>query len=193
LYRIIYLLKIKITIIMTKNIKITLVVILVIATLGLFFPRGKTAVQTVVERVGGASGTTHTNLETFESGLGVGGTYATSTSGAQMPLLSTAIENVSTIVATLNVLDTTLTFPASSTIQFMRGSGDTRVYWVKNATTTAAMDITFAAGTGMNLKNATSTKILIGDTDGGNAARVTLIRQADSDIDMYVDLFVEEQ
>jgi len=173
-----------------KNSKtfVALVVILLIATVGMFLSKDKP----VVERIVGASGTTHTNLEEFISGISVGGEYATSTSGSAMPLLSTAIENVSTIRATLNVQDATLTFPASSTIQFMRGAGETRVYWVKNATTTAAMDITFAAGTGMNFKNATTTKILIGDTDGGNAGRVTLIRQADSDIDMYLELFVDE-
>jgi hypothetical protein len=177
---------------MTKNIKITMVVILVIATLGLFFPKGNTVVQQVSDKLGASSGQTHSFLESFDSGINVGGNYATSTSGAQMPLVAGAIENVSTITATLNVVDTTLTFPASSTISFMRNVGDTRVYWVKNATTTAAMDITFAAGTGLNLKNATTTKIIIGDTDGGNAGRVTLIRQADSDIDMYVELFVDE-
>lgn len=171
---------------------VALVVILLIAIGSYFFPANKTVVERVVEQLGASSGTSHSFLESFESGLSVGGEYATSTSGAQMPLVAGAIENVSTIRATLNVVDTTLTFPASSTIGFMRNSGDTRVYWVKNATTTAAMDITFAAGTGMNFKNATTTKILIGDTDGGNAARVTLIRQADSDIDMYLELFVDE-
>lgn len=41
---------------MTKNIKITLVVILVIATLGLFFPREKSTVERVIEKVGAIVG-----------------------------------------------------------------------------------------------------------------------------------------
>lgn len=101
------------------------------------------------------------------------------------------IENATLIDYTLNLADGTLTLPASSTISYMRNAGDSKVFYVRNATTTATMDITFAAGTGINMKRASSTSTLRGDADGGNTARITLIRQADSDIDALVDLFVD--
>lgn len=181
------------------TVALVVVVAIIVTWVGVTYP--KTPVEVSVDQVvnevktklGALSGPDIYFPVSLNSGVVTGGEYATSTSGAQMPLLAPSIENISTIRATLNVQDATLTFPASSTIGFMRNPGDTRVYWVKNATTTAAMDITFAAGTGVNFKNATTTKILIGDTDGGNAARVTLIRQADTDIDMYLELFVDEQ
>lgn len=136
-------------------------------------------------------GQTESFSKEFQQGMFVGGRVASSTTSTTGTLLASAIENATVIDYTLNVADVTLTLPATSTIGFMRNPGDTKTFFVRNATTTATMDITFANGTGMNYKRATSTKTLIGDTDGGNTARITLIRQADSDIDMLVDLFVD--
>lgn len=127
----------------------------------------------------------------FDSGLFQGGRVASSTTSNAGTLLASSIENATVIDYTLNLSDVTLTLPATSTIGFMRNPGDTKVFYVRNATTTATMDITFAGGTGMNYKKATSTKILVGDTDGSNSARITLIRKANTDIDAIVDLFVD--
>lgn len=140
---------------------------------------------------GASAGQNHSFPESFDSGLFVGGRVASSTVNSAETLLSSTLANATVLDYTLNVQDATLTFPATSTIGFMRNTGDTKIFYVRNATTTATMDITFAAGTGMNYKKATSTKILLGDTDGSNFAKVTLIRKANTDIDMIVDLYVD--
>lgn len=136
-------------------------------------------------------GQTESFSKDFQQGFFSGGRVASSTSGVTDRLLASQVENATVIDYTLNVADGTLTLPASSTISYMRNAGDTKVFYVRNATTTATMDITFAAGTGINMKRASSTSILRGDADGGNTARITLIRQADSDIGALVDLFVD--
>ena len=146
---------------------------------------------TLPQSYGSSSGQERSFSERFSQGLFVGGRVASSTSNNAEALLSSMIENATVLDYTLNVQDATLTFPATSTIGFMRSVGDTKVFYVRNATTTAAMDITFAGGTGMNYKKATSTKILIGDTDGSNFAKVTLIRKANTDIDMLVEQFLD--
>lgn len=129
----------------------------------------------------------------FNEGVVNGGRTASSTTSTTGTLLAAQIEKYTMLDYTLNLADVTLTFPATSTIGFMNKAGDVKEFYVRNATTTATMDITFAQGTGMNFKNSSTTKVLIGDTDGGNMAKVTLIRRANSDIDMYLDLYVEEQ
>lgn len=145
----------------------------------------------IPQSYGASSGQVHSFSESFGQGIFVGGRVASSTVNSAETLLSSTLENATVLDYTLNVQDATLTFPATSTIGFMRTVGDTKTFFVRNATTTAAMDITFAGGTGMNYKKATSTKILVGDTDGSNFAKVTLIRKANTDIDMIVDLYVD--
>lgn len=139
----------------------------------------------------GSAGQVQSFLQEFQASMIVGGRVATSTTSATGTLTAGNIENATVIDYMLNLQDTTLTLPASSTISYMKNIGDTKTFYVRNATSTAAMDITFAAGTGMNYKKATSTKTLIGDTDAGNTARITLVRKANTDIDMFVDLFID--
>lgn len=155
------------------------------------FKSSEVVVNVPQSSFGVAAGPDVSFLTTFNSSYISGGRVASSTTSTTGTLLAQTIENASTLDYTLNLADATLTFPASSTISFMRNPGDTKVFFVRNSTTTATMDITFAAGTGLNMKRASSTSILRGDADGGNTARVTLIRQSDSDIDMLVDLFVD--
>lgn len=139
----------------------------------------------------GGSGQNESFPKFFDAGSFNGGRVASSTTSSTGTLLASTLESATTLDYTLNLVDATLTLPASSTVSFMRGVGDTKVFYIRNSTTTATMDITFAAGTGINMKRASSTSILRGDADGGNTARITFIRQADSDIDALVDLFVD--
>lgn len=121
-----------------------------------------------------------------------GGIRATSTSGAAVPLLSTDFDTESVIDVTLNVQDATLSFPASSTLSsIVPTAGQVRSIWVRNATTTAAMDITFSGGTGVLLKKATTTARLPGDTDGANFARIDLVRKANTDIEALLQLYTD--
>jgi hypothetical protein len=105
-------------------------------------------------------------------------------------LVTADIDQESFIEHTLTQADGTLTFPASSSFPGIPNTGDMRTIWVRSATTTAGIDLTIAVGTGMTLKRAaSSTVLLIGDTDGDNTARLDFVRKADSDINVYLHKF----
>ena len=144
-------------------------------------------VQVVEKNVGGSSQDEYFE-KFFRSGLTLGGeVIATSTSGTVVPLSVRDIEKASVIDVTLNVADATLSFPASSTVTILPKTGDRKILLVRNATTTAAMDITFTGGTGFLFKKATTSAVLLGDTDGANFAEITLVRKANNDIEvLYV-------
>ena len=121
-----------------------------------------------------------------------GGIRATSTTGTVVPLLAADFDNENMIDVTLNVQDATLSFPATTTLgsNFLPTAGMMRTFFVRNATTTASMDLTLTGGTGMLLKKATSSAVIIGDTDGGNYAQFNLIRKANTDIEvLLVNIF----
>lgn len=123
-----------------------------------------------------------------------GGVRATSTSGTVVPLLASDFDIENVIDVTLNVSSATLSFPASSTLtSFIPVSGQVRELFIRNATTTASMNLTIAGGTGVLLKNASSTPsvspIILGDTDGANYGVVKLIRKANTDIEALLTIF----
>lgn len=120
-----------------------------------------------------------------------GGIRATSTSSAVIPLLASDFDTENVIDVTLNVQDATLSFPASSTITSLSTAGQMRTIFVRNASTTAAMDLTITGGTGVLLKKATTTAVIAGDTDGGNYARIDLLRKSDTDIEALLNIFVD--
>lgn len=122
-----------------------------------------------------------TLVNTFTEG---GGVRATSTSGSAVPLVATDFDTENLIDVTLNIVDATLSFPATSTLKsFLPNAGDSRTLYIRNASTTAAMDLTITGGTGVLLKNASSTAVIVGDTDGANFAIIRLIRKANTDIE----------
>lgn len=123
-----------------------------------------------------------------------GGITATSTSGNAVPLLSTDFDTENVIDVTLNLIDATLSFPATSTLtSFIPTAGQTRTLFVRNASTTAAMDLTVSGGTGVVMKFASTTPattgVITGDTDGANFALIVLTRKANTDIEALVSLF----
>jgi len=131
-----------------------------------------------------------TTASTFTQG---GGVTSTSTSGSVVPLLASAFDTENVIDVMLNVQDATLSFPASSTLtSFIPTSGQTRTLFIRNATTTASIDLTISGGTGVLLKNASSSPsapTISGDTDGANYGVITLIRKANTDIEALLEIF----
>jgi len=129
-----------------------------------------------------------TSISTFTQG---GGVFATSSTGAVLPLVASDFDTENMIDVTLNIVDGTLSFPATTTLtSFIPNAGDTRTLYIRNATTTATMDLTIAGGTGVLLKQATSTSVTIpGDTDGGNFGVLRLIRKVNTDIELLVQVF----
>lgn len=123
-----------------------------------------------------------------------GGIRATSSVNSAETLLGTDFDEENVIDYTSNVSDVTLTLPASTTVPLSEKVGSVRTLYLRNATTTAAIDITIAGGTGTLLKVASSTnqagtQIIYGDTDGGNHARLDFLRKANSDIEVLMTVF----
>lgn len=143
----------------------------------------------VQQRLEVAKGTTMVVVPAFTQG---GGITATSTSGTTIPLVAANFDTENVIDVTLNVQDATLSFPATSTLTaFIPTAGQTRTLWIRNATTTATMDLTITGGTGVLLKKATTTAVVYGDTDGANYARIDLKRKANTDIEAILQIFMD--
>ncbi len=120
-----------------------------------------------------------------------GGIRATSTVNNAETLLASDFDVENVIDYTLNVQAATLTLPASSTLSsFVPTAGQTRSIFIRNATTTAT-NLTIAGATGVLLKKATSTAVIIGDTDGANYARIDFTRKANTDIEALLHIFID--
>ena len=127
------------------------------------------------------------DVETLTQG---GGVTATSTQSSSA-LLATAIDTENVVDITLTQGSGTLTLPATSTMSAIAPhTGDTRTIYIRNATTTAGINLTIAGGTGMTVKRAASTTaMLIGDTDGSNTMKVDFVRKADSNFNVLLTKF----
>lgn len=138
-----------------------------------------------------SAGPEHSNQEFFNGGLVVGGgVRATSTTGTVVPLLASDVMNNGIIDVTLNQQDATLSFPASSTLKaYLPVAGMRTVLFIHNATTTATMDIAVTGGTGVILKRATTSSSILGDTDASNYARLEIIRKANTDFSILMQIF----
>jgi len=155
--------------------------------------KGATGAIGVPERLGAISGPDVYFPMFFHEGLtDGGGIRATSTVNSAETLLAADLNKAKVIAYTLNVQDATLTLPATSTLSsFIQQAGETRAIFIRNATTTASMDLTIAGGTGMNLLVASSTKVIVGNTSGSNSARLDFVRRADKDIDVTMSIFLK--
>lgn len=106
------------------------------------------------------------------------GTFATTSTGAST-LAWADIDQVSAINRAGVAL--TMTLPASTTVAGLPNSGDCRNFFIEN---TGTGILTFAAGTGINLRSASTTLVGIGlDTVAiGGSAIQTWCRESDTDI-----------
>jgi hypothetical protein len=129
-----------------------------------------------------------TSVTTFTQG---GGITATTTAGAAATLVATDMDTENVIEVNNGTPSATITLPATSTLSNIApNAGDTRTIWIRNASPTAATSTTLAVGTGMTLKlAASSTVLLVGDTDADNTARIEFVRKADSDFNVYLTKF----
>ena len=137
------------------------------------------------------AGTTNLNQLTLSAGFTTGSVNATSTAtstGAilnQVDLYNPSGELVSGISFTASTSPTTVTTAASSTFTtFIPNSGDMATIIFTNASTTGT-STTLAAGTGVSLKNATTTLVIA----PGGAAMMTWVRLPNTNINILVDIF----
>lgn len=130
--------------------------------------------------VTGAASLTSLITDAFTQG---GGITSTSTY-ASSPLLASYFDTENIIEIANWTTNPTITFPASSTLSSLcPTAGDSRSIILKNATTTGT--ITFAAGTGNTISNATSTLVV----PAGDFVSATFVRQTDTDFDILFDIF----
>ena len=118
-----------------------------------------------------------------------GGVLSTSTdSTAMVPTAATF--DYGLIQVTPTVGDLTYTFPASSTLYAMIPSpGDSRTVMIYNASTTAGIDVIFAAGTGTEIKGIGSTPLTIDEASMGT---LKFVRKANSDIIIFMTAAVAD-
>ena len=138
--------------------------------------------QPVIEKIFGASsGPEHWNVETFHDGFQMGGNiYSTSTTDTSATLLAANLRDTHIINFTPNRTATTLTLPATSTLSdWLKTTGSMDIVIICNATSTID-SFTLAAGTGMNLHQATSSMGIM----NGDCSELTFIRNSDTDIEL---------
>lgn len=137
-----------------------------------------------------------TNLGTTTTKVLVqgGGLRATS-SNASSKLLASDFDTENTIDFNPLKPSLTLTLPASSTLTALAPvTGQVRTIYIRNATSTAAANGSFtiagAAGTLLKVSSSTASgKVVRGDTDASNYARLDFIRKANTDLVVLMTLF----
>lgn len=118
-----------------------------------------------------------TTVDEFTQG---GSILATSTVGTAAVFKESDLLTYSGWEVTVNTSDATWTFPATSTLtSIIPNAGDFRTWVIHNATTTAAIDVIFAAGTGTELKGGGGAAATIDEASFGS---FTLYRKANTDI-----------
>lgn len=150
--------------------------------------RGATLTMTGAATLGG--------LATLNAGQLRSYTNTTSTIATTQTLVEADILNYDTVLFTPNYGHVTLTFPATSTwTNYIPTAGDMAEQCWYNTTSTASINITFAAGTGMDLQRvATSTMsgplgILAVPT--GQAVCFKFLRQTDTDVSALMTEFAD--
>jgi hypothetical protein len=170
---------------MKKFLGIALVVVMVVIAIGGYvYPK---------VQLGANPGPSHYNKQFFQNGIVVGGSaYASSTANSAETMTGKELDDEIVLDYTLNVQDATLTLPASTTAMFSSNipkTGDTMTRFIRNATTTATMDLTIAAGSGVLLKKATTTAVIYGDADGASYARLDFIRKSNKDVEALLTIY----
>lgn len=164
-----------------KVLGIALVVVAIIAIGGYAFP---SVTEKVTQTLGASAGPEHTSTQTFMSGyIGGGPVNATSsTDTTEVINLDDVFRNespYSRVEFMPNKADATYTLAATSTFaSVLRNNGDTINQRWCNATTTAGIESTFAAGTGWTLFSATTTRAI----EPGDCVGITIQRDTDKDI-----------
>jgi hypothetical protein len=138
----------------------------------------------VTSTTGSFSGLLTTNAGNLKSYTNSTSTTATSYTAVQADLL-----NYDSILIRPNTGDLTITLPATSTLTSMVPSvGDRQDFCLHNSTTTAGIDITIAAGTGIDLETASSTPTdltILAD----QFACFSFIRKANTDVGVLMTEF----
>lgn len=165
---------------------IAVAVALVVAVIGVFTPAGQNVVREIA--VGGAAGPEVFETQNFRTNFTVGGKnthVATSSTAAAFTLTTRTMRVGVPYVSWTPNVNTTLTTMASTSAPFvglLPGESFEQIWY--NASTTAASTITFAAGTGVDLQEDEGGTVIV---NGLEAARITYVKKADTDVLMIVE------
>ena len=114
-----------------------------------------------------------------KDGLVEGGIDSIATTSTSYTLVQNDLLNYSFISFTPNGGNTTLTLPASTTLtSWLANAGDSAIEAIHNASSTAGVTLTVAAGTGTLVQNASSTLVINPLKD----ATIRCIRKANTDV-----------
>ena len=146
----------------------------------------------VAPKLGASPGPDIFQWVNLRAGFQHGGTvYATTSTAATYTLTTTELGKENYYLSWLPNVNTTLTTMATNTAA-MRNmdiplAGDTRAFWLYNASTTVASTITIAAGTGVDLQKNEDTANLA--TAGTSMTKLIFIRKADKDVMLILDQY----
>jgi hypothetical protein len=171
----------------TKNILIGLGVVVVLF-LGMTFPKGNTIVQQVKE-LAGQSPSGH---QFFNDGVTAGG-YSATTTGLISAYTTSAkdFQTLPTVISWTPSINQTVTLSATSTYQYVPNVGDSVTLYFRNASTTAAASIVFAAADA-------SVDLQFAEATGGDLTllgldweKITVIRNSRYSVTMIMDEMTE--
>ena len=112
----------------------------------------------VKETLGATAGTTHSFHESFQKGLTIGGLNSTTTSASTYTTVARDFNGTPTVWSILPNLPITISLSGTSTLGYVPNVGDVAEVYIRNASTTAAAAIVFAAAdSGADLQFAEAT------------------------------------
>lgn len=156
--------------------------------------------EVVREPYGAVPGGDFTNKVNFMGGVMNSGLVASTSQGASITVTAAEFRQwADAAVVSFRqglLADTTLTFPASSSVpSLVPKAGDRQTFCIRNATSTAALNVTLAGSTGINLLVASSSATALGSKNlaTGKVGCITLVRQPATattfDIDALLTIF----
>lgn len=169
------------------KILVSMIVVIAIAIGGYVFPKG----NTIVERVVGASaGPEHTERQSFLSGSSNGGRVATTTTAATYTTDARDFNGTPTYIDHLPNVNTTISLSSTSTFAYVPKVGDVATIYWRNASTTAASSITFAAvDANLDLQdNEDSANLAL---NGLDIMEITLIRESNNLVSALLNEYTE--
>lgn len=176
---------------MNKNtiIWFAVIVLAIISILGLIFP--KATLQTVESTLGATPGPDFQKHVFFNQGVTVGGRVATTTTAATYTTSATDFKGLQTYWDVTPNVNTTISLSATSTYGLVPNTGDMARVMVRNASSTAASSITFAALNGnvdLQFAEATGGDLILNGLDW---AELIIIRESPTLVSVIFNEFTE--
>jgi hypothetical protein len=164
------------------------VLVAVVAFLGGMSHEGNVSVSVLPNQTFGAAGNDFGSRIFAREGITAGGSVLATTSAvATYTLVASEFVKTPQVINWLPNLNTTLSISSTSTLPYIPNVGDTAEVYFRNASTTLAATITFAAkdaGVDIQIAEATGGDLVLNGTDW---AKVTLIRTTQNLVTVIFD------